>query len=79
MDIQGNDVLYNDLPTWNWKKEFETYNDKTWKEMKMCCWNEKGAANLINQNSELVSMKPNYSCCCLNTKETMLKEIQKLQ
>ena len=29
MNIQGNDVLYNDLPNFKLKKEFETYNDKT--------------------------------------------------
>ena len=29
MDIQGNDVLYNDLPNFKLQKEFETYNDKT--------------------------------------------------
>ena len=29
MIFQGNDILYNDLPTLKLKKEFETYNDKT--------------------------------------------------
>ena len=28
MNIQGNDVLYNDLPKFKLQKDFETYNGK---------------------------------------------------
>ena len=28
MIVQGNDVLYNDLPNFKLKKDFEIYNDK---------------------------------------------------
>ena len=54
MIVQGNDILYNDLPNSNIKKEFETYNDKTLKEMKVFCQPNKS-------NSELLSMKTKLS------------------
>ena len=28
MIVQGNDVLYNDLPNFKLQNDFETYNDK---------------------------------------------------
>ena len=55
MFVQGSDIPYNDLPTWNFKKQIEIYNDKKENENVLLKW--KGAANLINQNNELVSMK----------------------
>ena len=29
INVQGNDVLYNDFPNFKLKKDFKTYNDKT--------------------------------------------------
>ena len=72
MVVQGNDILYNDLPTLNFKRNLKHTMTKL--ERKWKC-----AASLINQTVNYWAWKPNYPCCCLNTKETMLKEIQELQ
>ena len=55
MFVQRNDILYNDLPTWNFKKQIEIYNDKKENENVLLKW--KSAASLVNQNNELLSMK----------------------
>ena len=52
INVQGNDVLYNDFPNFKLQEDFKTYNDKTnsSKKMKMC--------HYTNQtNSELLIMK----------------------
>ena len=74
MIVQGNDILYNDLPSSNLKKKKKFKHTMTKLERKWKC-----AASLINQTVNYWAWKPNYPCCCLNTKETKLKEIQELQ
>ena len=52
MIVQGNDVLYNDLPNFKLQKDFETYNDKInySKKMKLHHYSSQ-------TNNELLIMK----------------------
>ena len=53
INVQGNDVLYNDFPNFKLQKGFKTCNDKinSQKKMKMCHYTSQ-------TNNELLIMKP---------------------